>query len=78
VTKCLDWGFARWPGIAKLFSSDRLRKWFYYDARAGTAGQFRPLASGRQIVIAVGDAARAGKSQEAVRSAFDAALLSRE
>jgi NAD(P)-binding Rossmann-like domain len=77
VTKCLDWGFARWPGIAKLFSSDRLRKWFYYDARTGTAGQFRPLASGHQIVIAVGDAARAGKSKEAVRSAFDAALLSK-
>jgi 2,4-dienoyl-CoA reductase-like NADH-dependent reductase (Old Yellow Enzyme family) len=77
VTKCLDWGFARWPGIAKLFSSDRLRKWFYYDARAGTAQQFRPLASGHQIVIAVGDAVRAGKSQEAVRSAFDAALLSK-
>jgi hypothetical protein len=77
VTKCLDWGFARWPGIAKLFSSDRLRKWFYYDARAGTAQQFRPLASGHQIVIAVGDAARAGKSKEAIRSAFDAALLSR-
>jgi hypothetical protein len=27
VTSCLDWGFARRPGIA--FFSDRLRKWFY-------------------------------------------------
>jgi hypothetical protein len=77
VTKCLDWGIARWPGIAKLFSSDRLRKWFYYKARTATAGQFRPLAGGHQIVIAVGDAVCAGKSKDAVRSAFDAALLSK-
>jgi hypothetical protein len=54
-----------------------LRKWFYYNARSGTAGQFRPLASGHQIVIAVGDAVCAGKSKDAVPSAFDAALLSK-
>jgi hypothetical protein len=54
-----------------------LRKWFYYTARAGTAQHFRPLASGHQIVIAIGDAVRAGKSKDAVRSAFDAALLAR-
>jgi len=73
----LDWGCARWPGVANLFSSDRWRNWFYYQARTGTAERFRTLARGNQIVIALGDAVRAGKSKEAIRSAFDAALLSK-
>jgi 2,4-dienoyl-CoA reductase-like NADH-dependent reductase (Old Yellow Enzyme family) len=75
AVKLLDWGCARWPGVAKLLSSERWRNWFYYRARTGTADLFGPLASGNQAVIAIGDAVRAGKSKEAVRSAFDAALL---
>jgi dimethylglycine catabolism A len=35
----------------------------------------RDLARPGQRVIVIGDAARAGKSKEAIRSAFDAALL---
>jgi 2,4-dienoyl-CoA reductase-like NADH-dependent reductase (Old Yellow Enzyme family) len=71
----LDAGLARWPGFSRLFSSPRFRNWFYYRARRETAGRLRPLGDGRQTVIAVGDAMRAGKSKEAIASAFDAALL---
>jgi dimethylglycine catabolism A len=78
VVALLDRGIARWPGVAKLFSSERLRNWFYYRARAGTAHRVEPLASGNQTVIAFGDAVRAGKSKDAVRSAFDAALLGKD
>ena len=71
----LDWGLARWPGLRKLVSSPRFRDWFYVRARRGTAEEFRRLARAGQKVIAIGDAAEAGKSQEAIASAFSAALL---
>jgi len=71
----LDAGVARWPGFSQLFSAPRFRNWFYYGARRETGGRLRQLGSGRQIVIAIGDAVRAGKSKEAITSAFEAALL---
>jgi hypothetical protein len=75
VSWLLDNGIARAPGIARLFKSPSLRNWFYYAARRGTAPQFRELARPGQRVIVIGDAARAGKSKEAIASAFAAALL---
>jgi hypothetical protein len=71
----LNSGVARSRGIARLFKSPSLRNWFYYTARRGTAPRFRHLARTGQRVIVIGDAARAGKSKDAIRSAFDAALL---
>ena len=71
----LDSGIARARGIARLFKSPSLRNWFYYTARRGTAPQFRNLARAGQRVLVIGDAARAGKSKDAIGSAFDAALL---
>jgi 2,4-dienoyl-CoA reductase-like NADH-dependent reductase (Old Yellow Enzyme family) len=71
----LDRGIARWPVFSRLFSSPRFRDWFYYKARRETAGRLRQLGNGKQIVIAIGDAVRAGKSKEAIASAFEAALL---
>ena len=71
----LDTGLARAPGIARLFKSPSVRSWFYYKARRGTAPLFRRLARPGQRVIVIGDAARAGKSKEAIASAFAAALL---
>jgi 2,4-dienoyl-CoA reductase-like NADH-dependent reductase (Old Yellow Enzyme family) len=71
----LDTGIARAPGIARLFKSPALRNWFYYKARRGTAPRFRHLTRPGQRVIVIGDAARAGKSKEAIASAFAAALL---
>ena len=71
----LDWGIARWPGFSRLFSAPLFRHWFYYRARRATAGRFIRLAKPGQIIIAIGDAIRPGKSKEAIASAFEAALL---
>jgi hypothetical protein len=79
ATWALDWaldrGTARMPGIAQLFSSAAVRDWFYYRARRGTADQYKTLAQPGQVVTVLGDAVRAGKSKQAISSAFDAALL---
>jgi len=75
VNWLLDTGIARAPGIARLLSSPSVRNWFYYKARRGTAPRMRDLARPGQRVIVIGDAAYAGKSKEAITSAFDAALL---
>ncbi|MFZ2082315.1 MAG: NAD(P)-binding protein [Xanthobacteraceae bacterium] len=71
----LDTGIARAPGIARLFTSPSVRNWFYYKARHGSAARFRHLARPGQRVVVIGDAARPGKSKEAIASAFAAALL---
>jgi threonine dehydrogenase-like Zn-dependent dehydrogenase len=75
ATWALDSGAARWPGIAQVFSSTRLRDWFYYRGRRATADRFAHLARPGQTVTVIGDAARAGKSKQAIASAFEAALL---
>jgi dimethylglycine catabolism A len=78
VTKLLDLGAGRWPGVARLFASPRLRDWFYYRARRATAERFQRLARRGQTVVVIGDAAKPGKSKEAIASAFEAALLWKE
>jgi 2,4-dienoyl-CoA reductase-like NADH-dependent reductase (Old Yellow Enzyme family) len=75
IRAALDRGVARSSGVARLFSSPKLRDWFYYRARRGTAERYKALARPGQIVTVIGDAARAGKSKEAIASAFEAALL---
>jgi dimethylglycine catabolism A len=75
ATALLDSGAGRWPGLSQLFSNSALREWFYYKARRGTAEDFTRLAKPGQIVIVLGDATRAGKSKQAIASAFEAALL---
>ncbi len=77
VTWMLDQGLARAPGLAHLFTSPKLRDWFYYRARRGTGDRFSALVRAGQRVIVIGDAVRAGKSKEAIASAFEAALLAR-
>ena len=71
----LDHGLARAPGLARLFSWPALREWFYYRARSATGERFRHLAAPDQAVMVIGDAVRAGKSKQAIASAFEAALL---
>jgi dimethylglycine catabolism A len=71
----LDSGAARLPAFARIFSSSKLRDWFYYRARHGTGDGFRALARPGQIVTMIGDAVSAGKSKQAITSAFEAALL---
>jgi 2,4-dienoyl-CoA reductase-like NADH-dependent reductase (Old Yellow Enzyme family) len=75
AAKMLDWGIARWPLLSRLFSTATFRDWFYYRARGGTAERFRQFAKPGQRVVAIGDAVAAGKSKEAIASAFEAALL---
>jgi hypothetical protein len=76
ITKrMLDWGAGRWPGLSQLFSRPAFRDWFYYKAREGTAERFMQLAKPGQAVVAIGDAVLAGKSKQAIASAFEAALL---
>jgi 2,4-dienoyl-CoA reductase-like NADH-dependent reductase (Old Yellow Enzyme family) len=76
ATGMLDNGAARWPGVSRLFSAPRVRDWFYYQARRGTAERFKRLAKPGQSVTVIGDAVRAGKSKQAIAGAFEAALLS--
>ncbi len=71
----LDRGISRLPGFARLFTSEKLRNWFYYRARRGNGDAFTPLARPGQKVTVIGDAIAAGKSKQAISSAFDAALL---
>jgi 2,4-dienoyl-CoA reductase-like NADH-dependent reductase (Old Yellow Enzyme family) len=75
ATKILGLGVARWPLLSRLLSTPMFRDWFYYRARRGTADRFRQLAKPGQRVVAIGDAVAAGKSKEAIASAFEAALL---
>ncbi len=75
TTWALDHGAARWPGLTQLLSSPQLRDWFYYRARRGTADRFTALARPGQKVMVIGDAVQAGKSKQAIASAFEAALL---
>ena len=70
----LDSGAARWPGIARLMSSPKLRDWFYHRARQATGQKFKALARPGQTFVVIGDAVRAGKSKPAIASAFEAAL----
>ena len=66
---------ARAPGVTRLFSAPALRDWFYYRARRATGSRLEKLARPGQRVIVIGDAVRAGKSKQAIASAFEAALL---
>jgi 2,4-dienoyl-CoA reductase-like NADH-dependent reductase (Old Yellow Enzyme family) len=71
----LDRGLARAPGLARLFSVPALRDWFYYRARRASGPRFETLARPGQIITVIGDALCAGKSKQAIASAFEAALL---
>ena len=71
----LDRGGGHWPGLRQLFSWPPFRDWFYHRARRSTGEDLRRLAKPGQKVSVIGDAARAGKSQPAIASAFEAALL---
>jgi hypothetical protein len=61
--------------VSRLLKATALRNWFYYRARRATGARFMPLARPGQFVTVIGDAAKPGKSKEAIASAFDAALL---
>jgi 2,4-dienoyl-CoA reductase-like NADH-dependent reductase (Old Yellow Enzyme family) len=70
----LDRDLTTSPRLRRLLSSERVRTWFYYRARRGTAERLKPRTRPGQIVAVIGDAAGAGKSKEAIASAFALAL----
>ena len=71
----LERGAGHWPVVSQIMTSPKVRDWFYYRARKPTADDFTWLAKPGQIVTVIGDAVKAGKSKEAIASAFEAALL---
>ena len=73
-TMLLDWGAGRWPVLAQAFAVSAFRDWFYYRARRPTGADFRSLVGPGQKVAVIGDAAAAGKSRQAILSAFQAAF----
>jgi dimethylglycine catabolism A len=73
VTALLRLRFGKTAFARRLFSSARVRDWFYYDARRSAIPKLGKLEGDRVIVM--GDAVRPGKTREAVESAFKAALV---
>jgi dimethylglycine catabolism A len=74
VKFALNTGIVRWPGMRKLASAPAFRDWFYYRAREGTAAALMLRLGSRKKIVAIGDAVKAGKSKEAITSAFEAAF----
>ena len=58
----------------RLFTSARLRDWFYYYARKPTGSVFKRLIATNQKVDVIGDAAQPGKAKAAIASAYQAAF----
>ena len=71
----LGTGLARRAPLRGLFARERLRDWFYFTARRSSGADIRRLVRPGQTVVTIGDARQAGKSKEAIASAFAAALL---
>lgn len=71
----LNWGAARWLGFIQIFKNETVRDWFYHRARTATGNALKGLAKPTQKVMVIGDALVAGKSRQAIASAFEAALL---
>src|SRR4029079_2342453 len=63
------------PEIRSLLSIASRRDWFYYRGRKPTGTRITRLARPGQFVTVIGDAAKPGKSKEAISGAFEAALL---
>jgi len=77
VQRLLDAGLGKSAIVRRLFSSVRVRNWFYHSARSASGDTRRLPADPGQQVVVIGDAARAGTGQQAIASAFRAAYASR-
>lgn len=71
----LDSGAAHWPLLKGLFENAAVRDYLYYKARQGTGEAIAAAVRRDQDVIVIGDAAKAGKSVDAIMAAFQAALI---
>jgi hypothetical protein len=75
VMGLLERGAGHWPVLSRIMTWPKVRDWFYYRLRKPSGARFAALAQPGQAVTVIGDADKAGKSREAVASAFAAALL---
>lgn len=66
-------GLARLPGLRSVASNPAIRDWFYHRARVSSARRLQNRFATKTVLV-IGDAATPGKSDAAIRSAFDAAL----
>ena len=53
--------------------NEKIRTFFYYKMRQATGQKMQSLLGTSVRVSVIGDALRAGKAQEAIRSAYDLA-----
>jgi 2,4-dienoyl-CoA reductase-like NADH-dependent reductase (Old Yellow Enzyme family) len=74
IKAALNFGVGRWPGFRSVLSKPFVRDWFYYRGRVATGQALNRLNQECQKIIIIGDALKAGKSKEAIASAFDAAF----
>ncbi len=65
-------GLARLPLVRTLAVKPKMRDWFYYRARVSAASHITARLPGKKIVV-IGDAIQPGKSDTAIRTAFEAA-----
>jgi hypothetical protein len=56
--------------LAKSARNERLRNWFYYRARHASGKNVKARLQGSYTIETIGDAIRAGKSEDAISSAF--------
>ena len=82
---CLPWGLEKWVYpllragffhnalFKSFFSNEKIRTFFYYKMRQATGQKMQSLLGPSVRVSVIGDALRAGKAQEAIRSAYDLA-----
>lgn len=68
-------GSLRRRPLASLASTDMLRKWFYYKLRQPSGVGSSNKLLGNWSVEVIGDAAVAGKSEDAIKSAYAAAFV---
>ncbi|GAA4336601.1 hypothetical protein GCM10023144_31180 [Pigmentiphaga soli] len=74
--RALRGGLFRWPGLRRLAGWPAFRDWTYYRARTPAVPALRGLA-GPEVVV-IGDARKPGKSVDAIRQAYAAALERRD
>jgi hypothetical protein len=66
-------GLARLPLFRILAANPKMRDWFYYRARVSVADRITTRLPAKKVVV-IGDAVQPGKSDRAIRTAFEAAF----
>lgn len=69
----LQSGFMRRGPLKRMAENKSVRNYFYTRLRAGRADNIRSIQNGSLSIEIVGDALKPGRSEEAIRSAYEAA-----